>query len=97
VTREPIELGNWVSIFTVENGAYHQVREDQFDEIDAAYGNWVERRIDKLLHLTTVEGGDCLIAASRISEVVRSTPTTRELMRRFAEQSKREEGFNQND
>jgi len=90
---EPIELGNWISIFTVENGAYHQVRDDQFDEIDAAYGNWAERRVDKLLHLTTVEGNDLLIAASRISEVVRSTPATREAMRRFAKLSKIEDGF----
>lgn len=93
--EDAIELGAWVSIFVREDGRMHQVKPEQFDEIDAAFGNWIERRIDRLLHLTTLNGGELLIPASRMSEAVRSTPETRELQRRLEAASKAEGGFDE--
>jgi hypothetical protein len=91
----PIELGSWVSVFVIENGPMHQLKPEHFDEIDAALGNWVERRIDRLLHLVTLNGGDMIIPASRICSAVLSTPATRELQSRLVAASKAEEGFSE--
>lgn len=88
-----VELGSWVAVFVVENAGKYHVSVDHWDEIDAAMHHWAERRIDRVLTLTSNDGEALLIPASRISDVSRSTPVSRERQRALEAASKAEMGF----
>lgn len=81
----------WIAVF-VPNGKYH-VERSHWDELDAAYHHWIERRIDRVLSLTLMDGTPLLIAASRIEELTLSTPESRRRSRELAEAEKAEGGF----
>lgn len=66
----------WVNVNCVD-GNTCQVSGDHWDELDAAYHNWYERHIDRVLALTCLTGSDFIVAASRISDILRSTPESR--------------------
>lgn len=68
---------------------------EQWDELDAAYHAWIERRIDRVLALTLITGDDLLIAASHVHDIARITPTGRERKRRLREIEKKETGFSE--
>lgn len=87
------ELGSFVRLYIVENGGAYHVMEDHWDEIDAAYHNWIERKIDRVLSLVGNNGSDILLAASRISEVCRMTPECRQRARELEAAEKAESGF----
>lgn len=88
-----VEVGSFVKVYVVDNGGVYNIDFHQWDEIDAAYHAWIERRIDRVLALTGVSGGDVLIAASRISDVCASTPDSRERDRAIEAAQKAESGF----
>lgn len=85
--------GSFVQVYIRENGGRYHVQPEHWDEFDAAYHHWVERRIDRVLSLTCNDGGPLLVAASRISEIVMSTPENRERDRELVEALKAESGF----
>lgn len=88
-----VHLGSWVVVFLVEQGGCYAVAAQHFDEIDAAYGDWTERRRDRVLALTATNGSDLRIAVSRISEFGTSTPDTRACGRALMAAEKSEAGF----
>ena len=90
---DQIDLGSWVMVFLVEGGGCYNVAPDHFDEIDAAYGDWIDRRRDHVLSLVTTSGADLRIAVSRISEFVSCAPETRARGRALNAAEKAEDGF----
>jgi hypothetical protein len=64
-----------------------------WDEIDAAYGHWIERRIDRVLSLVSRDGGEVRIAVSRVSDFCLSTPEVRARARELDAAEKAESGF----
>lgn len=76
-------LGSWILLYTVQANSMYIVDAAQWDEIDAAYGNWIERRIDRVLCLTGRDGSDIRIAASRVSDFCLSTPEARGKAREY--------------
>lgn len=92
--RETIEAGTYICLFVLDGaGNKYHVDESFWDEIDAAYHNWIERKIDRVLALTCSDGGPVLVAASRISELCLSSPEIRMRGREQSEALKAEGGF----
>lgn len=91
------EYGSHICLFVVENAGKYHVEASHWDELDAAYHHWIERRIDRVLSLTCTDGGALLIAASRIAELAMSTPETRARSRELAEACKAEGGFQESE
>ena len=87
------DAGSMLRLYVVENGGVYLVDLSHWDEIDAAYGDWIERKRDRILCLSGINGGDIRIAASRISEFCNSTPETRARMRDIEAAEKAESGF----
>jgi len=88
-----VEIGTFIAVYVREDGGCYHVHDRQWDEIDAALHNWIERRIDRVLALTTCDGADLLVPASRLAEVTRSTPETRDVSRKRDAAMKAENGF----
>lgn len=87
------DFGSHIALFVVENAGKYHVDLAHWDELDAAYHHWIERRIDRVLSLNCTDGGPLLIAASRIAEVTTSTPETRARSRELEEAYKAETGY----
>lgn len=88
-----LELGSWVMLFTTQGQSMYFVDAAHWDEIDAAHGHWIERRIDRVLSLVGRDGSDIRIAASRISDFCLSTPEARARGRELEAAEKAESGF----
>ena len=89
------DVGTYISMPLVGDGSAYHVVPDHWDELDGAYHNWVERRIDRVLELTCAEGSRLLVAASQIQALYLSTPESR---RRHSEREaalKAEDGFSE--
>jgi hypothetical protein len=87
------DAGTYVALFVVENAGKYHVEAVHWDELDAAYHHWIERRIDRVLSLTCTDGGPLLIAASRIAELCMVTPETRQRQRELESAFKAEAGY----
>ncbi len=87
------EAGSYIALFLIATDGKYHVEAGHWDEIDAAYNHWIERRIDKVLSLTCNDGGPLLIAASMIGGLALSTPATRQRSRELDEAIKAESGF----
>jgi hypothetical protein len=90
-----VELGTFVAVSIRDDDSYYQVNPEHWDEIDAALHNFIERRINKVLALTTNSGSALLLPASMISSVLMSTPEIRVRHRALAAAAKAEEGFSE--
>ncbi len=91
-TTSNVEIGTFVAVSLVSSETYW-IPERYWDEIDAAFHNFIERRIDKLLSLTTLAGAEILIPVSRIGDVGLSTPETRDRTRALDRAMQAEQGF----
>lgn len=90
---EQLDIGEFVELtLKNEDGAYY-VGAGHWDEIDAAYHQFIERRLDKVLSLITLAGGDLLLPISHVSAVSRSTPEVRAKNARIGAAIKSEQGF----
>jgi len=91
---EALDGLSYICLFVLDRdgGKYH-VDMQHWDELDAAYGNWIEKKIDRVLTLTCLDGGPLLIAVSRIAELCPSTPEIRQRSREQGEALKAETGF----
>lgn len=63
-----MNVGNYVALY-LENNSYYRIEPEYWNELDAAYGNWVEKKIDKLLCLVELSGEEIRIAASKINDM----------------------------
>lgn len=88
-----IDVGSYVAVFLVENSGKYHVEPSHWDELDAAYHHWIERKIDRVLTLTCTDGGPVLLAASRIDSLTLVTPETRKRSFELQEALKAEGGF----
>jgi len=89
-TEPPV---SYIAIFLENEDANFRVETHHWDEIDAAYHQYVERRIDRVLTLDSTDGTPLLIAASRIGGVSISSPESRERIRAIEAALKQEAGF----
>ena len=90
---DTIDSGSYAALYLDgESGEFH-IQPHHWDEIDAAYHNWVERRIDRVLSLTCDDGRPLLIAASRVGGLAMSTPEYRQRSRELDDARKAEGGF----
>lgn len=87
------EVGAFIVLTVGTNESVYHVVPGEWDEIDGALHNWVERKIDRLLALTSTNGADVLLPASRISDVFHSTPESRARGRELEAALKAEGGF----
>ena len=92
-TESADDLGSWVCLYAIENGGWHRVMPDHWDELTAAYGAWYERRIDRVLTLVSLDGDECVMAASRIADLALSTAAGRVREREFKAAFKLEDGY----
>lgn len=90
---DAIEVGAYVVVFLVDNSGKYHVEASCWDDLDAAYHHWIERKIDRVCAITCVDGAPLLIAASRIGELCLATPETRAREREIASALKAESGF----
>lgn len=84
---------SWIDVYLVPPGGHYHVSLEHWDEIDAAYHHWIERRIDRVLTLTCADSEPLMIAASRVGEFSRSTPEGRARGRVITDAVKAETGF----
>lgn len=86
-------LGAFVVVTVVGEDSAWWVEPEMWDEADAAYHNWIERRIDRVLSFTTDAGAPLLLAASRIGALALTSPEIRAKMRAIDAARKAESGF----
>lgn len=87
------DITSWIIVYTVENGGRYHIETSHWDEIDAAFGQWIERRYDKVLCLTGYNGSDIRMPASRISDFSLCTADSRARMRELEAMEKAESGY----
>lgn len=87
------DVGTFLCIYIRYDGGAFHVAESYWDEIDAAFHQYVERNINRVLSLTNTNGADLLLPACQIGAVLRTTPESRERQRKLDAASKIETGF----
>lgn len=74
-------LGTYIVVWTEQCSSRYEIHASHWSTLDAAFGQWVERGIDKLLELNIITGPTLMLPVSRISEFLLSTPDSRAVQR----------------
>lgn len=87
-----MELGSWITV-TDYRGGYFRVPTEYWDLLETSYTMWIERKIDKVLHLTDIGGSEIVTSASAVKDMYTATPATRAMDREFEQAWKAETGY----
>lgn len=90
---ETLTVGTYARVYIRENGGCYHIDASFWDEIDAAFSDWIERHRDRVLHLKGYDGREIQIAASRISDMSLATPEARARTRDLEAAEKAEAPF----
>lgn len=70
-----MEPDSWIQLN--DGTGFYRIPMDQWDYIEAAFGHWIERGIDKMLILTDISGADVRVPASKVMDFFTDTPEVR--------------------
>lgn len=89
-----VEYGTYLilTLRTDWNVVYY-IEPSHLNELKAAHRDWTEKKVDRQLELTSVDGGELIIGSSSIDLIIPSTPETRARAKLWNAAKKHEEGF----